>query len=73
MTPQEQLADLAKAAPPLTVTGMSVLGYTISEWVLLLTAIYTLLQIVLVVRRLIASRRSSDTTCVKDCTNRMRT
>lgn len=70
MTPQEQLSDLAKAAPPLTITGMTVAGFPISDWVLLLTAIYTLLQIGIVVRRLLLSRQSTDTTCVKDCPNR---
>ena len=72
MTPQEQIADLAKATPPLTVTGMTALGYDISEWVLLATLIYTVLQIALVVRRLMVSRRETDITCVKDCQNRMR-
>ena len=70
MTPQEQIADLAKAAPPLTITGMTAMGYTVSDWVLLLTAIYTVLQIVLVLRRLVVSRRAMGTTCVKDCPNR---
>ena len=68
MTPQEQIADIAKAAPPLTVTGMTAAGFPMSDWVLLLTAIYTLLQILIVVRRLIVSRRA--TTCIKDCPNR---
>ena len=67
MTPQEQLADLAKAAPPITITSMTVLGFPMSDWVLLLTAVYTLLQIFLVVRRLIVSRRTSDTSCTVDC------
>ena len=70
MTPQEQITDIAKAAPPLTVTGMTAAGFPISDWVLLLTAIYTLLQILIVVRRLVVSRRASDTTCIKDCPNR---
>ena len=70
MTPQEQIGDLVKAAPPITVTSMTALGFSISDWVLLLTAIYTLLQIFLVIRRLMVSRRASGTTCVKDCPNR---
>ena len=72
MTPQEQLTDLAKAAPPIAITSMNILGFPMSDWVLLLTAIYTLLQIFLVVRRLIVSRRASDTTCMVDCPARMR-
>lgn len=70
MTPQEQIAEIAKAAPPITITSMSILGFQMSDWVLLLTAIYTLLQIFLAVRRLIISRKATDTTCVKDCQNR---
>ena len=70
MTPQEQIADIAKAAPPLAVTGMTAAGFPMSDWVLLLTAIYTLLQILIVVRRLVISRRATDTTCIKDCPNR---
>ena len=69
-TPQEQLADVAKAAPPLTVTGMTIMGFPISDWVLLLTAVYTGLQITLLFRRLVIARRVTDTTCVKDCPSR---
>jgi len=49
---------------------MTALGFPMSDWVLLLTAIYTLLQILIVVRRLVVSRRASDTTCIRDCPNR---
>lgn len=51
MTPQEQLADVAKAAPPLTITSMSILGFPMSDWVLLATLIYTVIQIVILTRR----------------------
>lgn len=51
MTPQEQLADVAKAAPPITITSMSILGFPMSDWVLLATLIYTVIQIGIVVRR----------------------
>lgn len=70
MTPQEQLSDLAKTAPPLTVTGMTVMGFPVSEWLLLLTAIYTILQIFMFVRRLVVAHKATDTTCVRDCPNR---
>ena len=70
MTPHEQIADLAKAAPPIAITSVTVLGFPMSDWVLLATLIYTVLQISLVVRRLLVSRRSSDTTCTADCPGR---
>lgn len=60
MTPHEQAADLVKVAPPVAVTTMTVAGYTMSDWVLALTAIYTLLQIFLLLRRLVVARRASD-------------
>ena len=72
MTPQEQLADAVKVAPPLTVTGMTVMGYPMSDWVFALTAIYTALQIVAILCRWIMARRITPTTCVKDCSNRIR-
>lgn len=58
MTPSEQLADIAKAAPPITVTGMTLAGYPLSQWVLLLTAIYTVIQIYATVRKLIQSHKA---------------
>jgi hypothetical protein len=51
MTHEEQAAEFVKAAPPLTITGMTIMGFSISDWVLFLTAIYTLLQIGLIIRR----------------------
>lgn len=71
MTPHEQLADLTKVAPPVAVTSMTLAGYPMSDWVLALTAVYTILQISLVVRRLIVARRGDDSTCsARDCSGR---
>lgn len=71
MMPHEQVTELVKAAPPVTVTTMSLAGYPLSDWVLTLTAIYTLLQIFIIVRRFLISRRATDTKndppCAKDC------
>lgn len=66
-THSQQIADIAKAAPPLTVSGMTVAGFPLSDWVLLFTAIYTVLQIVLIVRRTVAARRFGDPACAEDC------
>ena len=42
--------EAAKAAPPVTVVGMSLGGASLQEWVLILTAIYTVLQLVFLIR-----------------------
>lgn len=69
MTPHQQAADLVKTAPPVAVTTMTVAGYPMSDWILVLTAIYTLLQIFLLVRRLVVARRVADPDpeCARDC------
>lgn len=46
----------AKAAPPLSITGLSLAGVPLSDWLVLLTIIYTLLQIVKVVLEIKARR-----------------
>jgi len=38
-------ATAVKVTPPLAVTGMQILGYGLSDWVLLLTLIYTAIQL----------------------------
>lgn len=72
MTPHEQANEMLRAAPSVTVATVTVFGFQLSDWVLLLTAIYTLLQIALIVRRLIVARRTSDVAdndppCAQDC------
>ena len=44
-TDLDAVTEAVKAAPPITVGGLTMLGVSLSEWVLILTAIYTLLQI----------------------------
>ena len=41
-----KIAVAAKAAPPIGVTGLDLVGIPLSEWVLILTAAYTTLLIV---------------------------
>lgn len=36
-----------KTAPPITVSGMLIFGYTVQDWVCVLTGIWVLLQIYL--------------------------
>ena len=70
MTSQERLASVAKAAPPITITGMTIVGIPIQDWVLMLTLVYTILQILIIARRFMLNHRDTDNTCVKDCANR---
>ena len=69
MTPHEQIVDIAKAAPPITITGMSLAGYPMSDWVFALTALYTLLQVCIAIRRLIQqNNKPHPGSCsIEDC------
>lgn len=44
-TYHELAVEAAKATPPVTVAGLSIWGVTLHEGVLILTAVYTVLQI----------------------------
>lgn len=55
----QQLADIArndivasavKTAPPISVTGATLLGYPVAEWALWATLVYTVLQILFLLR-----------------------
>lgn len=55
------VTEAAKAAPPLTVGGLTLWGVGLADWVLMLTAIYTLLQIFFLIRDKLGQRhRSKD-------------
>ena len=55
------VTEAVKAAPPLTVGGLTMWGVGLSEWVLILTAIYTVLQIYFLLRdRLGQKHRKKD-------------
>lgn len=43
-------SEVVKAIPSVTVGGLTFLGVGLSEWVLILTAAYTLLQIFFLLR-----------------------
>ncbi len=38
--------EVVKDAPPVTVVGITLYGVTLSDWVLILTAIYTVMRII---------------------------
>jgi predicted benzoate:H+ symporter BenE len=44
------LTEAAKAAPAVTVGGLTLFGVGLADWVLLVTLIYTLLQLGFLVR-----------------------
>lgn len=46
----EVATEVAKAAPPVTVGAMTIFGYQLSDWVLIATLVYTLLQTFFLVR-----------------------
>lgn len=64
-------AAAAKSAPPVTVAGMTLAGYPLSDWLLILTLLYTLMQIVFLARRMSNARRKKederDPACAADC------
>lgn len=43
---QEHLVNAVKDAPPLAVGSMTLFGVQLSDWVLLLTAVYTVIRII---------------------------
>lgn len=45
MTKEEILQEAVNAAPPATVSSMYVAGIALSNWVIILTLVYLLLQI----------------------------
>lgn len=40
----EIAGEITKAAPPVSVAGLSLAGVSLNEWVLIVTLLYTLLQ-----------------------------
>lgn len=44
-TLKDVLIEASKGSPPVSVAAMSLAGIPLSDWVLLLTALYTLIQI----------------------------
>jgi disulfide bond formation protein DsbB len=69
MTTEQQIHEAAKIAPAITVSGMTFLGFAVQDWLIILTIVYTVLQISLLVRRMVTAKRASDTlpVCAEDC------
>lgn len=45
MQKNEVITEALKTAPPVSVAGATIAGATLSDWVLVLTALYTVLQL----------------------------
>ena len=64
MTNHSEIAtEAARAAPAVTVTGLSLFGVSLSEWVFLLTIVYTLLQMFFLIRDKWYYQRKADDGC----------
>ena len=50
MFTQDTLNEAYKAAPPVTVGGLTFVGVPLSDWLIVVTLIYTVLQIVFLIR-----------------------
>jgi hypothetical protein len=46
----ESGVEVAKMAPPAAVTGLSIAGVSLSDWLLLLTLVYTVLNLFFLLR-----------------------
>ena len=56
----DMAVEAVKAAPPVTVVGMTLGGVSLQEWVLILTAVYTVLQIAFLIRDKVLRRKDQD-------------
>lgn len=50
--------DLLPTAPPVGVAGMTYMGIPLAEWLLILTIVYTVVQIIIALPKMIAVVRS---------------
>lgn len=48
----------AKVAPPVTAAGLTLMGVQLSDWLIIATLIYTLLQIALLLQEVWQDRRA---------------
>lgn len=56
----EYVMEATKASPPVAVTGLTIAGASLQDWVLILTAIYTVIQIALLIRKFFKERRDGS-------------
>lgn len=59
-TSNELAAEAVKASPPLTVAGLTVYGVGLQDWILILTALYTIIQIFILIRDKLLTKEVKD-------------
>lgn len=62
---EELVLATIKTAPPLTITGMIIYGYTVQDWACIVTIIWVLVQIYLALHNHIAKNRKICPVCKK--------
>lgn len=64
MTNHEVTLEAARAAPPLSVVGLSLMGVSLQDWVLIITLIYTVLSLIFLIRdKVYRPWRNKDDNC----------
>ena len=57
------VTEAAKAAPTVTVGGLTLFGVVLSDWVMILTIIYTLFQLFFLLRDKWWNKRKAKNVC----------
>lgn len=60
----EVVTELARSAPPVVVTGLSWWGVSLSDWLILLTIMYTIAQFHFLLKEKSPAYRSVYCTCI---------
>jgi hypothetical protein len=62
----EAFAALAKASPPLAVSATAAVGWTLQDWVLIATLVYTLMQAAYLVYKFVRERGADRGSSIRD-------
>lgn len=54
---EEVLVAAVKVAPPVAITGMTLAGYPLADWLILATLVYTILQFLLLLEKRFLPRK----------------
>lgn len=54
---EEVLVAAVKVAPPVAITGMTLAGYPLADWLILATLVYTILQLLLLLEKRFLPRK----------------
>ncbi len=65
----DHLVNVVKDAPPVAVGGIVMFGVELSNWVLILTAIYTIIRIISEIRSWYARKQDDRNSAVLDSRN----